>query len=512
MTEQTDQTELAEAIAAIPSLGAASVQTVDLGTVKALDTFTEWADHLHGDIVLMPFKDGAPDWDISRLDLDWPDVHMAKEDLPRLAILIDSFHNFSADVPFGSMVSVVSWWDADGQEHVHAIEGSPSYGPICEGIVERAINSPWPILPMKRLPGDLPVVNMSAWEGRPVPPREWFIEGMMPSRNVTLLSGDGGLGKSLLALQIGIASTLERSTLGLTPKPGRVLYIGAEDEEDEFHRRADDILRHFGATFADTRGRFQLMSLAEQDATLALPGKTGSMEPTALWGHVCSLVASHRPDLVVFDTSADLYGGDEIKRHQVRQFVAMLRKMSIEYDCASLLLSHPSVAGMQTGTGMSGSTAWNNSVRSRLYLDRPNGDDADPDMRRLSTKKQNYGTVDGVLTFRWEQGAFVEVDATKPNPVGNLMAKKADELFVRLLSMLTRRGQSCSPSPSVTYGPKIMATLPEAEGMTKKSLEQAMHRLLGSGEVKIVEDGPPSKRRSRLLVSAEDFAAQGGVE
>jgi RecA-family ATPase len=55
-----------------------------------------------------------------------------------------------------------------------------------------------------------------------------------------------------------------------------------------------------------------------------------------------------------------VFGGDEINRSQVRKFVSMLRGLAIEYDCAVLLLSHPSLTGPNSGTGTSGSTAWNN--------------------------------------------------------------------------------------------------------------------------------------------------------
>jgi DNA repair protein RadA/Sms len=37
----------------------------------------------------------------------------------------------------------------------------------------------------------------------------------------------------------------------------------------------------------------------------------------------------------------------------------------------------------------------------------------------------------------------------------------------------------------------------------------AMQRLLDAGVIKIVEEGPASRRRSRLIVSAEDF---GGTD
>ena len=46
----------------------------------------------------------------------------------------------------------------------------------------------------------LPVTGASALAKRTVARREWLVDGLIPARNVTLLSGDGGVGKSLLAL------------------------------------------------------------------------------------------------------------------------------------------------------------------------------------------------------------------------------------------------------------------------------------------------------------------------
>jgi hypothetical protein len=33
-----------------------------------------------------------------------------------------------------------------------------------------------------------------------------------------------------------------------------------------------------------------------------------------------------------------------------------------------VLIAHPSLTGINTGTGISGSTQWHNSVRARFYL------------------------------------------------------------------------------------------------------------------------------------------------
>jgi hypothetical protein len=39
-----------------------------------------------------------------------------------------------------------------------------------------------------------------------------------------------------------------------------------------------------------------------------------------------------------------------------------------------MLLSHPSLTGINSGTGLSGTTGWHNSVRARMYFVRPKPD------------------------------------------------------------------------------------------------------------------------------------------
>ena len=54
----------------------------------------------------------------------------------------------------------------------------------------------------------LPVIDPRTWQGVPVKERQWFVEGLIPAGTVTSLSGDGGTGKSQLALQLIAASAL----------------------------------------------------------------------------------------------------------------------------------------------------------------------------------------------------------------------------------------------------------------------------------------------------------------
>ena len=104
--------------------------------------------------------------------------------------------------------------------------------------------------------------------GQPVPEREWLVPDLIPHRTVTLLSGDGGTGKSLLALQLAVAAATEGRWIGRDVTPGGVVYLSAEDDRDELHRRLADILAHEGGDFRDL-DRLTLRSLAGEDALLA---------------------------------------------------------------------------------------------------------------------------------------------------------------------------------------------------------------------------------------------------
>ena len=169
---------------------------------------------------------------------------------------------------------------------------------------------------------------------------------------------------------------------------------------------------------------------------------------------------------------------------------------------AVVMLAHPSVAGMASGTGTSGSTGWNNSVRSRLYLRRVLAKqyEPNPDARVLSVMKSNYRRAAGEIALTWQNGVFV-ADA----PVTGLdrMAAnvKAERVFLSLLRLFTEQGRNVNHAGGPNYAPSLFAEHPEREGMTKRALKAAMDTLLIAGKIRIVESGPPSKRRSHLEVA-----------
>lgn len=507
---------------------------------------------LYGDTALFPITP-AGDLDQERLAVEGLDFYtgnldaLSDVDLTRLGVLVDTFKRFLPAAPAGIRIAVL---DRGGDVQVEQIDCLEPY-PRAVEMVREAIRTGTPLreraasrlrplaeemaelrpnlsekviermaarelsdrkpraLEMPAEAADdilerLPIIDPAVWADTPVPERQWFLPGLIPARTVTLLTGDGGTGKSLLALQVCIASALGVSTAGLRPAEGKALYLAAEDDADEIHRRTVDIVQALGGDLADLAERMLIAPLADQDATLAAPGRDGALLFTRLHAALERLVAQFRPGLVILDTAADLFAGDEIKRNQARNFVAALRKMALRDSCSVVLLAHPSVEGMKSGAGTSGSTGWSNSVRSRLYLTRPKGDGEDPAARELEVMKANYGAIGDKMRFRWDAGVFVADSATEPAMMGAIN-KKVDDLFVALLSKFNRLGQRVGVSTGTNYAPAKMVKHDDAKGFNKRQLEQAMQRLLEAGAIKLIWEGPPSHQRQKLIVTAEDF-------
>ncbi len=164
---------------------------------------------------------------------------------------------------------------------------------------------------------------------------------------------------------------------------------------------------------------------------------------------------------------------------------------------------------MASGTGSSGSTAWNNSVRSRLYMTKPTAEDGQPveaDARLLTVKKANYGPADVEVRLRWDEGGFVAEEGSAA-PLSGLRRQVADSeaetTFLHLLAAYQAQGRPPSIDPnSRTYAPTLFAK--DNRSHPKRALEAAMNRLLNTGRLSIEMEtsGPPSRRRKRFVIPA----------
>jgi RecA-family ATPase len=276
----------------------------------------------------------------------------------------------------------------------------------------------------------------------PIPMREWLVHDRIPANNVTLLSGEGGIGKSLPLLQLSAAHVLGRDWIGYMPERGPVLYFSCEEDADEICRRLETIATHYGTTRRAMRDQgLHLISRAGMDAVLGRADRNGNVEPTILFSQLQFMAQTHKPKAIMLDTAADVFAGNENDRAQARQFITLLRGLAIGTGAAAILVTHPSLHGTNSGSGLSGSTAWHNSVRARMYFKPATGDKDGNTLRMLEFSKNNYGPIGETALVRWRNGVYV------PEPRAGSQEKqgadhRAENVFLALLRRFADQGRS----------------------------------------------------------------------
>ncbi len=333
------------------------------------------------------------------------------------------------------------------------------------------------------------VIKPTKWQDQPIPERRWLVKNILAHGSITLLTGDGGLGKSLLMQQLMTGLALGgQHWVGIELPPDPIVSLGifCEDTEDDLWRNQFAINRAYDAEMHHMEA-VNLVPRVGQDNVLAFFGRDDQAAPTAFYEQVTHKIRETGAQLVVVDTAADTFGGNENYRSQVRSFINLLRRWAMEMDGGVIITAHPSNFGLSQGTGISGSTAWNNSVRSRIYLTKPKddvddfGEQEDTNERILKLMKNNYGPSGDQIRLRWEHGIFapatrggstmmdtLALDATVEREIGKLIVDG-----VRVLAF-DRAQRGCA---------KLLAGKAAVKGWSLGDIVASKERLLEKGKL-----------------------------
>jgi RecA-family ATPase len=336
------------------------------------------------------------------------------------------------------------------------------------------------------LPG---LVDPATWREK-APLRQFIIPGWIVRGACGLLSGQEGVGKSLLAQQMATCAALGLNFLGLEMAQSNALYITCEDPLDELWRRQQDINAALGTDMADLGGRLLLCSLkGEIGNEFGTYDTEGRLAISPRYRQVEAAALEFGAQLIFLDNAAHIFPGNENARHDVAVFLGLLERLSERINGAVILLAHPNkqhAQGNKQGNEYSGSTGWSAHVRNRLFLDWAINDTSGTflgdDGRVLRKSKANYGKKGEEVFFRWHEWAFVREDDLPPSVTAELRdvgrANFENDCFLACLRQRnTERRPVSENKSSRTYAPKEFAEMPEARGCTKEQLEQAMNRL-----------------------------------
>jgi RecA-family ATPase len=384
------------------------------------------------------------------------------------------------------------WPTADVKDWLEAGGDSAQLQRICDEI------------PAGKLP--FPFVDTSRWRTEQPPDREWAVPDRIPRRQVALFSGEGAAGKSTILLHECAAHVLARDWLGVMPTPGAAFFIDAEDDQDEVWRRLTYVARHYDATVAAILDHgFRISSLFGDDALLATVSKGGTIEPTPRYHALLEAAGDLKPIMIGIASSACVFAGEENNRSQVQQFVGLLTKIAIAANGSIQLVSHPSLTGINTDTGLSGTTQWHNAVRARSYLKgvkAENGELADSDLREIVFKKNQYGRLSESIVLRYQGGLYLPVAGVSFDQAER--AQTAQDVFLALLKRFTAENRAVFAATGKSFAPAVFAREDEAvkAQLTSKNLEAAMRELFRLGRIWNEEYGKPSRPSYRIALKA----------
>jgi hypothetical protein len=155
-----------------------------------------------------------------------------------------------------------------------------------------------------------------------------------------------------------------------------------------------------------------------------------------------------------------------------------------DIDGSVLLNAHPSLSGIASGDGRSGSTAWNNSCRSRWSLTRPEDAEGKPILdspeRILTRRKANAASTGDAITMEWIDGVFVVPE--KYTAGSGSRKDQAEAVFLAALDAKRRAGLHVSAkSRAGNYAPKVFHDAPEGRDFSMRELMEAMTNLMKRG-------------------------------
>lgn len=348
-------------------------------------------------------------------------------------------------------------WEARRQEIPRAVKSAEKFAPeerqpptinVKLNLAKDVDPETGEVMPPPAAAGDLVPMDWDALQHTQPAPTEWRLDGWLPEGTVTLLSANGGVGKSNLSLQLGVAMANGMPLFDIATKPSKVLILSGEDEARTVHFRVANICQDLGMSMSELRDRLVVYDLTQADCVLWRDGG-----PTERMQWLADVTVATKANVVIIDNASDVFASNENDRTEVRGFMRALNLIANVTRAAVLLLAHVDKASVRGGAGLdsnttfSGSTAWNNSARSRWAMVR------DANNVVLRHEKCNLGPLQEELRIEFDPGSKVfKRFGTSPGlkAAANLVRNTQRAVILKLVGRAADAGANLSLKVSAT--------------------------------------------------------------
>jgi predicted ATP-dependent serine protease len=191
----------------------------------------------------------------------------------------------------------------------------------------------------------------------PLKPLEWVLEGFIPKVGVSLLTGDGGIGKSWVALYLAQCVASGTNFLGIYPvTQGKVLIIDEENHKTVIRSRCEKL--HLGT------------STTNRDLEISfLENKGIYIDNNNDFVGLSKAIKEFGPSLVIIDALVRVHTKDENSAMEMRDVFRRAKRIADECNTSVLFTHHtPRAYQGRASSSVRGSTDIRNAVDSVLFV------------------------------------------------------------------------------------------------------------------------------------------------
>jgi hypothetical protein len=325
----------------------------------------------------------------------------------------------------------------------------------------------------------------------PPQPPQFLIAEILPAHLLTLLSAHGGAGKSQLALQAAVCLAMGLPFMGKATTQCHVLFYSAEDSQNILRHRLANICKVWQLDPLIVDKTLKIID-ATQDPCLYLEGTARRADTTPGYTKLKTRLSVF--DVAIIDNASDTFDGNENDRGQVRGFIRALMLLKVTVWLLAHIAKQTARKQEENQEAYTGSTAWHNSPRSRLFLTR------EGTILTLTHQKSNHGQLSDPICMSWpKDGVLTHMPKGKPTAADDPATSDA---LISLIAECNRRKDYLSSKrgnvPSENFKRlSVMPGFPTATITTKEQLTAHLDHLLTSGRLTIQEykDGNRNTRQ-----------------
>ena len=318
-----------------------------------------------------------------------------------------------------------------------------------------------------------------------------MIEGLLPRGEVTLITGRGNAGKTMLLLQAACCMAAELPFLGMPIKGETSLIISPEEGLSNIWQRIQLLGDGLGLSMAQ-RNKIQIECLEAGPAAFVNVSRDKA-EISDVGKAVLELVSIVKPDFIEVDGRNEAFGGDPINIVLSGGCMSVLKQIARAGNSALALVTHPSLGG----NNVAGSETWHNMSRALWMLGRAKGEEEGRSLEIVRWRGPKPAKVRWDLSQDPNTAMFSVKVGIQPPSKPKSPDKDLERVFA-LVKQCNSADITLGMAHTRNYAPKVISKMHEATGLGKPRILECLEKLMADG--KIIQDhvGPPSKRRETL--------------